>query len=48
MKNYVKAVVTFVFLMAAVAFVPNVADAAQLGAPRNLRQINASTSVLYH
>lgn len=44
MKNYVKAVVTFVFLMAAVAFVPNVADAAQLGAPRNLRQINASTS----
>lgn len=31
MKNYVKAIVTFVFLMAAVAFVPNVADAAPTG-----------------
>lgn len=43
MKNYVKAVVTFVFLMAAVAFVPNVADAA-VGAPGNLRQTGASAS----
>lgn len=40
MKNYVKAVVTFVFLMAVVAFVPNVADAA-VGVPGNLRQTGA-------
>lgn len=43
MKNYVKAVVTFVFLMAAVAFVPSVADAA-VGVPGNLRQTGAGTS----
>ncbi len=43
MKNYVKAIVTFVFVMAAVAMMPNVADAAvtSLAAPTNLRQIAA-------
>ena len=40
MKNYVKAVVTFVFLMVAVAFVPSVADA-EVGVPGNLRQTGA-------
>ncbi len=43
MRNYVKAIVTFVFLMAAVAFVPNVADAA-VGVPGNLRQTGADTN----
>lgn len=43
MKNYVKAIVTFVFLMVAIAFVPNVADAA-VGTPVNLRQTGAGTS----
>ncbi|MCM1245933.1 MAG: fibronectin type III domain-containing protein [Roseburia sp.] len=44
MKNYVKAIVTFVFLMAAIAFVPNVADAAvKPGTPGNLRQTDADT-----
>lgn len=42
MKNYVKAIVTFVFLMAAVALVPSVADAA-VGVPGNLRQTGADT-----
>lgn len=41
MKNYVKAIVTFVFMMAAVAVMPSVADAAV--APGNLRQTDAST-----
>lgn len=39
MKNYVKAIVTFVFLIAAVAFVPVRSDAvASLGAPGGLKQ----------
>lgn len=41
MRNYVKAIVTFVFLMAAVAFVPSVSDAA--GVPGNLRQTGADS-----
>ena len=43
MKNYVKAIVTFIFMMAAVAFVPTTSDAA-LSAPQNVRQTGASTS----
>lgn len=43
MKNYVKAIVTFIFMMAAVAFVPTTSDAA-LRAPQNVRQTGASTS----
>lgn len=43
MKNYVKAIVTFIFMMAAVAFVPTTSDAA-LSAPQNVRQTEASTS----
>lgn len=44
MKNYVKAIVTFVFLIAAVTFVPAISDAAiaSLGAPGGLKQIDAS------
>ena len=38
MKNYVKAIVTFIFLMAAVAFVPTKSEAA-LSAPVNLQQV---------
>lgn len=41
MKNYVKAVVTFVFLMAAVAFMPVVADAA--ATPTGLKQTYATS-----
>lgn len=41
MKNYVKAIVTFIFLMAAVAFVPTKSEAA-LSAPTNLQQVGAS------
>lgn len=41
MKNYVKAIVTFVFLMAAVAFVPTTSNAA-LNAPTNLTQTGAT------
>lgn len=37
MKNYLKTIVTFIFLMAAVAFVPTTSEAA-LNAPTNLRQ----------
>lgn len=45
MKNYVKAIVTFVFLIAAAAFVPVRSEAvASLGAPGGLKQINASES----
>lgn len=46
MKNYVKAIVTFVFLIAAVTFVPAISDAAiaSLGAPGGLKQIDASES----
>ena len=40
MKNYVKAVVTFVFLMAAVAIAPTVSKAA-VSAPSNLKQSDA-------
>ena len=40
MKNYVKAVVTFVFLMAAVAIAPTVSKAA-VSAPSNLKQTDA-------
>lgn len=43
MKNYVKAIVSFVFLMAAVAFVPVTSEAA-LAAPTNLRQTDADSS----
>ncbi|MGN1205366.1 MAG: fibronectin type III domain-containing protein [Eubacterium sp.] len=43
MKNYVKAIVTFIFLMAAVAFVPTTSKAA-LSAPINLKQTGASES----
>ena len=43
MKNYVKAIVTFIFLMAAVAFVPTTSEAA-LSTPTNLRQIRATDS----
>lgn len=43
MKNYVKAIVAFIFMMAAVAFVPTTSDAA-LSAPQNVRQTGASTS----
>lgn len=42
MKNYVKAIVTFVFLMAAVAFMPAVADAAAV--PTGLKQTKATNS----
>lgn len=44
MKNYVKAIVTFVFLIAAVTFVPAISEAAiaSLGAPVGLKQIDAS------
>lgn len=34
MKNYIKAMVTFVFLMAAAAVMPNTASAAELTAPQ--------------
>lgn len=43
MKNYVKAIVTFIFLMAAAAFVPTTSEAA-LSAPANLKQTGASIS----
>lgn len=42
MKNYLKTIVTFIFLMAAVAFVPTTSEAA-LSAPTNLQQTEAST-----
>lgn len=41
MKNYLKTIVTFIFLMAAVAFVPTTSEAA-LSAPTNLQQTEAS------
>ena len=41
MKNYLKTIVTFIFLMAAVAFVPTTSEAA-LSAPTNLRQTRAT------
>lgn len=44
MKNYIKAIVTFVFLMAAAAFMPNVADAAAPAVPTGVHQTNASGS----
>lgn len=43
MKNYVKAIVTFIFLMAVAVFVPSTSEAA-LSAPANLKQTGASTS----
>lgn len=41
MKNYLKTIVTFIFLMAAVAFVPTTSEAA-LSTPSNLKQIDAT------
>ena len=41
MKNYLKTIVTFIFLMAAVAFVPTTSEAA-LSTPTNLRQTRAT------
>lgn len=42
MKNYIKAMVAFVFLMAAAAIMPNTASAAQLEVPTGLRQTGAT------
>lgn len=43
MKNYLKTIVTFIFLMAAAAFVPTTSEAA-MNAPANLKQTGASIS----
>lgn len=46
MKNFVKAIVTFAFLMVATAFLPITSQAASLSTPTNITQTNASkTSV---
>lgn len=42
MKNYIKAMVTFVFLMAAAAVMPNTASAAELTAPQGVHQTAAA------
>ncbi len=41
MKNYIKAMVTFVFLMAAAAVMPNTASAAELATPTGVHQTDA-------
>ena len=41
MKNYIKAMVTFVFLMAAAAVMPNTASAAELATPAGVHQTDA-------
>ncbi len=44
MKNYIKAMVTFVFLLAAAAVMPNTASAAELAAPTGIRQTGATAN----
>lgn len=44
MKNYIKAIVTFVFLMTAAVVMPNVASAAVPATPTGLQQVDATKS----
>lgn len=46
MKNYIKAMVTFVFLMAAAAVMPNTASAAELTVPTGIHQTDADKNAV--
>ncbi len=46
MKNYIKAMVTFVFLLAAAAVMPNTASAAELAAPTGVHQTDANKNAV--
>lgn len=46
MKNYIKAMVTFVFLMAAVAVMPNMASAAEPAVPSGIHQTEATGRIV--